>query len=267
MTINGLFVETPQQLALPRQLPFNEAVRHFPYHSALADVTSISLDSMRAQVMVIVDPSRIGVGVTTYGDPRLADTVCIDSRGGHLALSNQIDSSHASAPYKVLIVLTVPSKMSLRTSTKFRGMIGVGGMPGEYLNVALDGTSWFYVECMRELCVVARDSSIAEVGTVTEVATVQAADSAKIITEQVYGRVNCIARNESKIDIQGGIASSGSFMAENQGEILHGGVIAGSASVEQRGTGLLSIKEVRSKCSPRVVSTGSVSINGTIHTN
>lgn len=267
MTNNGLFVETPQQLALPRQLPPTELIRHYPHHVALADVTSISFDSMRAQVMVIVDPKRSGVGVSTYGDARLADTVCIDSRGGHLALSNQIDSSHVGTPYKVLVVVTVPSRMSLTTSTKFRGMIGIGGVPSDFLNVTLDSASRLYVECARELCLVAHGSSIAKVGTVTEVATVQAANSAKIVTEQAYGRVNCIARSEGSINIRGGIATYGGLMAEGHGEILYGGVIAGDATVEQRGTGLLSIKDARGHCTPKIVGNGTVSINGKVYSN
>lgn len=105
MIANGLFAQSPKQLALPRDLSSAVPVFQLDDHPALADVTSISFNSMQAQVAVIAEPYRKGVAIATYGNPKFADRVVVDPRQGHLALSDgQRFTADSAEPYEVLIV-------------------------------------------------------------------------------------------------------------------------------------------------------------------
>lgn len=271
MTINGLFTEAPLALALPRDLSAYEPVIDLKGHGALAGVHSVSFNHMSAQVMMIVEPGRTGIDIATYGDAKLADDVCVTARD-HLALSGgQPYSNAVTDEYKVLIVLRVPPRMSVSTY-EFRGLIGIGGSRMDDLGVSLghiaprDHTR-LHVEHAARLRTHISGNSVLTADVVTDSLKITASGSSMTAISRAYGTVECDAKSSSRVSIHDGTATSGAFIARDTAQVMYLGTVTDEAKVEQHGTGLLTVKDVRTPCEPKIVGTGSVSINYKVYAN
>lgn len=266
MTINGLLVCNAKELALPHVIT-GEPVVDLSDHPALADVSSISLNHMRAQVMLVVDPSRIGIGLSIYGDTKVADEVKVSSRGGHAALGDLNRSKGAyGATCEILLVITVPHRMVLETFD-FAGNIGLGGVPAEDFRIMLDGSARFYAECVGRLRADARDNSTVEVDTVTNELVLSLYREARFVAQRTYGTINLTVDGEAQATIRNGIVSSAELTSIESGMLMYGGVVAGNAKIEQHGSGQTSLYEVRSRCVPKITGSGTVCFNGEIFRN
>jgi hypothetical protein len=264
MTINGLLTCSAKELALPHTIT-DTPVLHFPDHPQLADVTSISFNHMRAQVMVIVDSTRVGIGISIYGDSKVADEVNICSRGGHAALGDLNKSRGAyGESCEILLVLTVPSRIKLDTCD-FAGRIGLGGIPADMVSIDTHDDVEFYAECVGQLKARARDASVIEVDTVTNDLVLTLFNQSKFSAQRAYGNANLTVDGEGRSNICSGLASSAEFISTGSGLLLYGGTVAGNAKIEQHGSGQMSIYEVRTDCVPKVTGSGTVSFNGKIY--
>jgi len=265
MTAGTLFVSSPKQLAQPRDLSDFPVVRDLFLHPALKDVMSISLDMRLTQIAIVADPTAKYVDVRTYGDPKLANEVCVDVREGHLALSNRSTFETSETEPQVLIVLRIPSRMSVWTSTGFQGPIGIGGIRSDSLSVELRGNARLYTEVAHDLKLTVNGDSIAQVGTVTGELHATSTINGKLVVEQAFGHVVGTARGSSRLTIRGGIGVSGRFHAYNVAKLSYGGIIVGDAIVEQHGIGMLTVNEVRGHCDPRRHRGGVISINREVY--
>lgn len=266
MTINGLLTCSAEELALPHTIA-DEPVVHLPDHPELANVTSINFSHMRAQVMIIVDPTRVGIGVSIYGDPKVADEVKICSREGHAVLGDLNKNRGAyGESCEILLVITVQSRISLST-WDFAGNIGLGGVPAEAVSVDFQDNVQFYAECVGKLRAFARDTSVVEADTVTTRLEAGLFDQGKFNAERVYGDIDLTVNGEGQSNVRSGIASSAKFISNGSGLLLYGGTVAGNAKIEQRGSGQISVYEVRTACTPKVTGSGTASFNGKIYRN
>lgn len=266
MTINGLLACSAKELALPHVIT-DEPVVDLSYHPALADVSSISLNHMRAQVMLIVDPNRVGIGISIYGDKEVADEVKISSRGGHAALGDLNRSWGAyGETCEILLVIAVPPRMLLDTYD-FAGNIGLGGVPAEVFQITIGEAAQFYAECVGQLRGQIRDSSTITVDTVTSELVLNLYREAKFSAQRTYGAIDLSIDGEAQATIRNGIISSAEFISTGSGMLQYGGVVAGNAKLEQHGSGQMSLYEVRTSCVPKITGSGTVSFNGEIFRN
>lgn len=265
MTINGLLTCSARELALPHVIT-DEPVVHLPDRPELANVTSINFSHMRAQVMIIVDPTRVGIGVSIYGDPKVADEVKICSRGGHAVLGDLNKNRGAyGESCEILLVITVPSRISLSTAD-LSGRIGLGGALANTVLIETSDNVEFYTECVEHFRARARDNSVVEVGTVTNHMAVTLFNQSKLSAQRAYGEINLIAEGEGSCSISDGFAS-GAFVSTGSSLVTYGGIIAGNARIEQHGSGQVSLYEVRTDCVPKITGSGTVSFNGKIYRN
>jgi hypothetical protein len=271
VTINGLFVKSPKELSLPRNLAAHTPIFECTGDRALAGVNSVSFDDMSAQVMIIVEPDREVMDVAIYGDPNMLDTMGFTVRD-HLALSGgQPYSDNVTDEYKVLFVLRVSPRLSISTY-QFRGLIGIGGSRCDYLSASLGSISHrdcarLHVEHVAALRSVTSRGSILTADAVTASLTAEASEAGATIINHAYGAVDCRAKGASRINVRSAIATHGKFAAHNNGQILFSGIVTDGAEVEQHGTGLLAIEELRVPCEPKITGAGSISINGRVYTN
>lgn len=90
MAENGLFAPNSRALAQPRDLSQFTPVRELNHRLFMADITSVNIDSVLAQVAVQVEPNAKFVSLKVYGDEEMAHALHITSRFGHLTLSGEL---------------------------------------------------------------------------------------------------------------------------------------------------------------------------------
>lgn len=260
MTINGLFVSNSRQLAEPRDLSQFTPLREVGNRLFMANVTSIRIESVLAQVAVHVKPDAQFVNLKVYGDPEMAEALKISCHSGHLTLSGElpfmggapdnrrgffkqllgafrerffegtttvindnrvtVDGRRVDLDRKILIVLTIPPRMAIRAGDRFYGLLAVGGHCMDDLVLDAYGFAKTYVDKATRLELTTHGTGRIEAGSV---------DSELIASTRAQGSITVAEA-----------AGSLRLNVHDMGRILIARA-RGTATVDSRGTGEITI--------------------------
>lgn len=322
MTINGLFVRNSRQLADPRDLSQFTPVREVGNRLFMADITSIRIDSMLAQVVVQADPNAKFVNLKVYGDPEMAEALEISVRSGHLTLSGElpfadsapdsrrgflgkllypfrellfsnsslvvndnrvtVDGRRVDMDRKILIVLTIPSRMTIRAADRFYGFLAIGGHCMDDLVLDSYGFAKTYVSSATNLEITTHGMGRIEAGTVSGELVASTRGMGRITVDQIagkarlnihdmgsillvnaYGTVTAETRGMGETTINGGELTTGSFTTRSMGSITCKAVIRDSAKaiVASNAMGNIALTRLRGELHKEVKGMGSVTVN------
>lgn len=280
MAEDGLFVSNSRHLAQPRDLSQFTPVREMRNRLSMVGIKKISVESMLAQVAIMVDQDAKSIDLKVYGDFEMAETLKISSHSDHLTLSGElpfvdkspdnrrgffkklvrpfwellfegtsavmndrviVDGRRVDLDRKILIVLTIPPSMAVRAGDRFHGLLAVGGHRIDDLVLESYGFAKVYVNSAAHLEVTTHGMGRIEAGIVDESLTANTCGQGSITVDAASGSLQLNAHGMGRILLAKAHGTVAVNTRATGGVTISGGQLQGGSFIT-RGMGGITCK-------------------------